>query len=104
MRSQLVLPTLWVVVAVLIGAGSPSAHAAEPASSPKKQPGVVKSEFIFEKAPFASSHASTIAETKGGLIAAWFGGSDEGEKDVGIWTSHYSGSGAGVGIGAGVGT
>jgi predicted neuraminidase len=64
----------------------------------------MKSEFIFEKAPFASSHASTIAETKGGLIAAWFGGSDEGEKDVGIWTSRYRGTGTGVGAGVGTGT
>ena len=50
-----------------------------------------KSEFIFQKAPFRSCHASTIAETKSGLIAAWFGGSDEGEKDVSIWTARHDG-------------
>ena len=33
---------------------------------------MVKSEFIFESAPFPSCHASTIAETKSGLVAAWF--------------------------------
>ena len=27
-------------------------------------------EFIFEEAPFASAHASTIAETSNGLVAA----------------------------------
>ena len=46
-----------------------------------------KSEFIYEKAPFPSCHASTIAETPKGLITAWFGGTDEGDKDVGIWVS-----------------
>ncbi len=45
------------------------------------------SEFIFESAPFKSCHASTIAETPSGLTAAWFAGSDEGNKDVGIWVS-----------------
>jgi predicted neuraminidase len=54
---------------------------------------VVSSEFIFEKAPFASAHASTIVQTRGDLVAAWFGGSDEGEPDVGIWLSHRPASG-----------
>ncbi len=49
--------------------------------------GIVLSEFIFEKAPFAQCHASTIAETKHGLVAAWFGGTRESEPDVGIWLS-----------------
>lgn len=50
--------------------------------------GIVTDEFIFETAPFPQSHASTIAETPAGLIAAWFGGTKEGFKDVCIWTSH----------------
>jgi predicted neuraminidase len=32
-------------------------------------------------------HASTIAETKSGLVAAWFGGEREKSPDVGIWVS-----------------
>ncbi|MFO1022895.1 MAG: FAD-dependent oxidoreductase [Planctomycetales bacterium] len=46
-----------------------------------------KSEFIFEQAPFPSCHASTIAETRDGLVAAWFGGTAESNPDVGIWVS-----------------
>jgi predicted neuraminidase len=44
-------------------------------------------EFIFESAPFPSVHASTLAETRDGLVAAWFGGTREGASDVGIWVS-----------------
>ncbi|HBY60912.1 MAG TPA: neuraminidase (sialidase), partial [Solibacterales bacterium] len=45
-----------------------------------------KAEFIYDSAPFPSCHASTIVEiAPGELYAAWFGGSDEGEKDVAIW-------------------
>ena len=49
--------------------------------------GLVSSEFIFEQAPFPSCHASTIVETDSGLVAAWFGGTDEKAPDVGIWLS-----------------
>jgi predicted neuraminidase len=51
----------------------------------KGPPGVVLSEFIFEEAPFAQCHASTIAETEHGLVAAWFGGTRESNPDVSIW-------------------
>ena len=47
----------------------------------------VQSEFIYETAPFPSCHASTIEETPKGLVAAWFGGTEERNKDVGIWVS-----------------
>lgn len=57
----------------------------KPASN--RPPGLVKSEFLFEQAPHAQCHASTIAETKSGLVAAWFGGTKEGNPDVGIWLS-----------------
>jgi predicted neuraminidase len=42
-------------------------------------------EDIFAEAPFAQCHASTVAETRDGLAAAWFGGTAEGNPDVGIW-------------------
>ena len=53
---------------------------------------IEKSEFIYERAPFPSCHASTIVETSAGLMAAWFGGSDEGKPDVTIWTARHDGA------------
>jgi predicted neuraminidase len=48
---------------------------------------IVKSEFIYLTAPFPSCHASTMAETKSDLIAAWFGGTAERNPDVCIYVS-----------------
>jgi len=45
----------------------------------------VQAAFIFTEAPFAAAHASTIAETAHGLVAAWFAGPCEGHPEVGIW-------------------
>ncbi len=55
------------------------------------QPGLLKAEYIFHQPPFPHCHASTIAETRLGLVCAWFGGTDEGEPDVGIWFSRQLG-------------
>src|SRR3954467_12990394 len=57
---------------------------------PGAQEGLVKSEFIYESAPFPQCHASTIVESKGGLVAAWFGGTRERHPDVGIWLSRFA--------------
>ncbi len=54
-------------------------------------PVIVGSELLYEGAPFPSAHASTIAETRDGLVAAWFGGTHEGHPDVGIWLSRREG-------------
>jgi predicted neuraminidase len=48
---------------------------------------IVKSEFLFTSAPFPSCHASTIAETPSGLVAAYFGGTAERNPDVCIYVS-----------------
>ncbi len=50
--------------------------------------GILVDEFIFTEAPYPSCHSATIAETPGGLVAAWFGGTYERHPDVGIWLSH----------------
>lgn len=53
-------------------------------------------ELIFPvgSAPFASSHASTIVQlSNGDLLAAWFGGTGEGDPDVAIWTARRTASG-----------
>lgn len=46
---------------------------------------LIRRERIFETAPFAACHAATLCETPLGLVSAWFGGSEEGAPDVGIW-------------------
>ena len=55
------------------------------------QNAVIKSEFIYQTAPYPSCHASTIAETKSGLVAAWFGGTRERDPDVCIYVSRNVG-------------
>jgi len=51
-----------------------------------------EAEFIYDSAPFASAHASTIVELHNGdLLAAWFGGAGEGKPDVAIWSARRSG-------------
>src|SRR6266511_2407674 len=54
---------------------------------------VLVREFIYDTAPFPSCHASTIVETRSGLVAAWFGGTAEKNPDVGIWVSRRDGPG-----------
>ncbi|MCH2060789.1 MAG: exo-alpha-sialidase [Verrucomicrobiales bacterium] len=43
--------------------------------------------YSLEERPTPQCHASTLVETPDGLVAAWFGGTREGHRDVGIWTS-----------------
>jgi predicted neuraminidase len=51
-------------------------------------PGLITREFIYETTEFPSCHASTLVENaEGRIVAAWFGGLDEGDPSVGIWVS-----------------
>lgn len=47
--------------------------------------------YALDNKPTPQCHASTIAETKNGLVAAWFGGKHEKNTDVGIWVSRHDG-------------
>jgi predicted neuraminidase len=55
--------------------------------------GYVMGELIYplDDKPTPQCHASTIAETPTGLVAAWFGGTREKDPDVGIWVSRREG-------------
>ncbi|MGA8204126.1 MAG: sialidase family protein [Woeseiaceae bacterium] len=65
---------------LLLGASTSVADAE--AQSP---PGLVLEEFVYETAPFPSSHAATILELPDGtLLCAFFGGTAEGRPDVEI--------------------
>jgi predicted neuraminidase len=51
---------------------------------------VLRTEFIYDRGPYPSVHASTLVETTSGqLLAAWFGGTDEGNPDVSIWVARH---------------
>ena len=76
-------------LAVALACSAPSALAAPaPTAAPAAGSNYMTvKEFIYESAPFPSCHASTLAETPAGILAAWFGGTDEGKADVGIWVA-----------------
>lgn len=64
---------------VLIFAGNPF----------KGTEAIVRSAFIYQKqdVQFPSCHASTLVETPEGMLASWFGGTEERAPDVCIYTS-----------------
>lgn len=59
-----------------------------------EHPAIMTQEFIYEieDAPTPECHASTIATSADVVIAAWFGGTKEKNKDVGIWVSRKIGT------------
>jgi len=82
---------MWATVAMgLLPFASRGAQPGNPVAI-DQQPGFVKSGFIVDQPSFPSSHASTIEETKDGLMASWFGGPYERHPEVVIWTSRYDG-------------
>lgn len=78
----------WAHKRIWIGAVMAAGLTIGYAQSPS-QPGLMSAEFIFAagSAGFAQCHASTLAETAGHLVAAWFGGTAERNPDVGIWVA-----------------
>jgi predicted neuraminidase len=73
--------------AVVVVGVSAAIHMLDASSAALAAPPGIKQEFLFASAPFPECHAATIAETPDGLAAAWFGGTEEGHADVGIWLS-----------------
>jgi predicted neuraminidase len=70
--------TATLPILILLTAG-PDLGAADP-------PGLVSSGFVYDlDPPTPSCHASTIVQARRGVLAAWFGGTDEGEPDVCIY-------------------
>lgn len=72
----------FVLLLVILVATDPTLASESSRTSP-----VISSEFIAETPPTPSCHASTIVQTKHGLVAAWFGGTHEGNSDVAIYVS-----------------
>ena len=69
-------------------------YAQPPGLAKPGQSGYVSSELIYaiQAAPTPECHASTIAETPAGLVAAWFGGKHEKNPDVGVWVARHDGT------------
>jgi alpha-L-rhamnosidase len=55
----------------------------------EKDSPIVTEEFIYEikNAKTPQCHASTVAASSNIIVAAWFGGTEEKNNDVGIWVS-----------------
>lgn len=80
MLNRKIYITLGLLLAVVINAN---------AQVEKWQTGIVKQEFLYDKAPFPSCHSATIAETPTGLVASFFGGTKERNPDVEIYISRF---------------
>jgi predicted neuraminidase len=82
-----VLLGLLALALCLVTPGCNSSNAKPPLFS---QAPMLRSEFVFTRAPFRQCHASTLVElARGKLLAAWFGGAHEGAADVAIWGSIF---------------
>ena len=99
MKKALILVVLLTGASLATSAGAAGAGAgaaAEVALPPPAEPGAggfVRGELIYplDAKPTPQCHASTVAETPAGLVAAWFGGKREGDSSVGIWVARCEG-------------
>lgn len=82
--NALLYPAWIALLFVMAGCASGPGQSYVKNSNPVKS-----SQFIYESAPFPSCHASTLVETRDGMLASWFGGTAEGNPDVGIWVSQF---------------
>ncbi len=91
--SGLKMDILWLSIISLVLINLVSCTKEQKKVEFKMNPAIVHQEFIYsiEKAKTPQCHASTIAESNGQLVAAWFGGTAEKNKDVGIWVSRHDG-------------
>ena len=57
-----------------------------PEDQPIEHESVIMQEFIYglENAPTLEAHASTVEKSNGTVVASWFGGTKEKNKDVDI--------------------
>jgi predicted neuraminidase len=81
---------LYSLVVVVSAASAEDRRSRSAESAGKNEdPAIVVREFLYESAPFPSCHATTIEETPNGLVAAFFGGTMEGNRDVTIWVCRH---------------
>lgn len=84
---SITITTLGLLLAAVSGCSTAPKQTSSASKAAPASPAVLKSEFIYETAPFPSCHAATLAETKSGLIVAFFGGTHERHPDVCIYVS-----------------
>jgi predicted neuraminidase len=86
------LPAFSLSGAILLS-GVSRGEASPPSAGAPSDAAVLRTEFLYDTGPYPQVHASTLVETPKGLVAAWFGGTREGHKDVCIWVSRQLPSG-----------
>ena len=82
-----------LVLALLMGPRGELGSQELPELVSQDDPVLLSSTLLFppDDPPTPRCHASTLAETEDGLVAAWFGGTREGHEDVGIWVARHDG-------------
>ena len=84
------ITTLCLLGFIILNSSAQDPQSSLPEPSVPGENGYLKGELIFslDNRPTPECHASTLVETSSGIVAAWFGGTHEKNKDVGIWISH----------------